>query len=87
MMTRKITRGWKITPLDMSDAPNIYMQTHTQVKDEDKGMYKLRARNDKIHSELTDLANMHDTKILTNKVGNRVFYTVKNMGVTVCLVN
>lgn len=87
MTSRKITRSWKNEPIDIKDAPSVYMSTHTQIKQEDKGLYKLRARNDKILAELSDWAHDAETRVQVNKVGNRIFYTVKDTGVTVSLVH
>lgn len=85
-MSKKITRGWKIEPISL-DVPATYMDNHNQVKKEDKGLYKLKARNDKLHNELVDLAALYNSKVSTFKVGDRIIYTLKGLNITVSLVN
>jgi len=85
--SKKITRSWKRSKLNMDDAPSSYMQTHNQIKKEDKGTSKLRTRNDRLHAELADLADLHNTKVTVFKVGNKIYYTVRGLGISVCLMN
>lgn len=89
MISKKVTRGWKLNldPVEFTDAPTSYLQDASQVKGEERGQYKLRARNDKIYSELADLASESRNKVSVQKSGNRIFYIVHGLGITVSLIN
>jgi len=87
MYSKKITRNWKTTKLDLFEIPPVFMQTSAQLKQSDKGLYKLRARNEKIYAELLDLAQDTGSKLIVTKGKNKVYYTVRSLGITVCLDN
>lgn len=80
-------KGKKVEPISLKDAPSAYVSTSNEINKDDKGLYKLRARNDRIQSELSDYCRDINTKLLVNKVGDRVFYTMEGMGISVCLIN
>lgn len=87
MRTRKTVKNWKFEDLDISDLPSSFLEPYTQIKREDRGGYKLRARNDRIHAELSDYAIIHRSNVKTAKSGGRIFYTLGHLGVTVSLEN
>lgn len=73
--------------LDMSELPNFYLQTASQIKNESSGVHKLRLRNNQIFAELSDYAARHNTKVSIHKSGDRTWLCVENLGVTVSIMS
>jgi hypothetical protein len=80
----------EVEPLDLNELPTSFFQTAGEILEEDRGLSKLRNRNDKIHSELEDLATKHKgSKLSTYKVddGDYVCYHLRGLDISVKLVN
>lgn len=88
-MVTKFNKKDKIERLDLTEAPDSYFQTSQQLMADGnkKSLSKLRARNDKIHSELMELASNNNSKLKTYKNGNRVWYVVEGTNISISLVN
>lgn len=87
--------SWKknkngVEPLDMNDLPSSYFESASDILEEGRGVSKLRNRNDKIHSELSDLAkNNRGCKLVAYKVdnGEYIVYHLQGLEISVKLVN
>jgi hypothetical protein len=86
MHSKKLFKN-ELEPVSTTDVPSSYMLSHHQITQEEKGQYKLRARNENIYSDLCDFAKRHNTKISIHKDGDTLYYTVQNMGITITLIN
>ena len=80
-------RGTKIEKPFTDDLPSSFKVDSSQLLENGKGVYKLRARNDVIHAELNEWAVEAKAKLHTQKHGDRIYYMMPDLGITVNLVN
>lgn len=85
MICSKILKTWNVERANLSELHSSYFQTANQLKSE--GVSKLRARNDKIHAELEDLAIENNVKLTSFKKDGMVYYLIPRLNISVALVN
>lgn len=86
MYSKKINRI-DVEPSPISDVPSSYLYNHNQITKEDKGLRKLRDRNDTIYSDLCEFAKRNGTKVLVCKFDDMICYTVKDFDIKITLIN
>lgn len=83
----KATKSLKFERPWAEDVPQNWLNDSSRILGQDKGILKLRARNDSIRAELAEMATDASVKMTTHKAGDRIFYYLPDLGITVNLVN
>lgn len=89
-MPTKYNKKDKRERLDMEGLPPSFFQSGSDILNEDRGISKLRHRNDKIHAELQDLSSQYQgSKLSVYKVenGNFIIYHIRGLDISVKLIN
>lgn len=91
-MVTKYNKRQKIERLDLEGLHPSFFSSASDIVSEDRGMSKLRHRNDKIHAELQDMISQEKyrgCKLVTYKENNGkdIVYHIRGCEIAVRLVN
>lgn len=63
----KFNKRQHIEPVNIEGLPSSFLHDGSSIKSQERGVAKLKNRNDTIYSEMHDLAAAHKTKLVTYK--------------------